>query len=147
VEQGGCADGVAHVRNLLVNAEAVAMVQLLAQLMSEPAFDELRTKQQLGYIVYARARAVGAATGIQVVVQSTQAPTVVWPRVRAFVDGFAATMRGLPDSIVRSTADALVVQLGAKYLKLRALADRVWGEVATGRPHDFREQEIQALGG
>ena len=29
-----------------------AMLELLAHLISEPAFDQLRTKEQLGYIVH-----------------------------------------------------------------------------------------------
>lgn len=43
---------------------------LLGQLASEPAFDQLRTKEQLGYIVQASPRASIGFVGFQVLVQS-----------------------------------------------------------------------------
>jgi insulysin len=36
----------------LSSVRAEAMLELLSHMMSEPAFDQLRTKEQLGYIVF-----------------------------------------------------------------------------------------------
>lgn len=42
---------------------------LLVQLMQEPAFDSLRTKQQLGYIVHTGGRDPAGTLGLRFIVQ------------------------------------------------------------------------------
>ncbi|KAI0053918.1 hypothetical protein FA95DRAFT_1551697 [Auriscalpium vulgare] len=61
---------------------------LLTQILSEPAFDVLRTKEQLGYIVNASSwPSHGAShTGLHVVIQSERGPVYLEQRVEAFLD-------------------------------------------------------------
>lgn len=47
-----------------------ALLILVAHMASEPAFDQLRTKEQLGYIVYTTTVKFGNFLGIRLIVQS-----------------------------------------------------------------------------
>ncbi|KAG2157510.1 Metalloenzyme, LuxS/M16 peptidase-like protein [Suillus clintonianus] len=61
---------------------------LLIHMMSEPAFDILRTKEQLGYIVFCSELQLSGASrlGLRLVVQSERNPAYLEQRVEAFLD-------------------------------------------------------------
>ncbi|KAG1754340.1 Metalloenzyme, LuxS/M16 peptidase-like protein [Suillus lakei] len=61
---------------------------LLIHMMSEPAFDILRTKEQLGYIVFCSELQLSGASllGLRLVVQSERSPAYLEQRVEAFLD-------------------------------------------------------------
>lgn len=63
-----------------------AMLSLVAHLLSEPAFDQLRTKEQLGYIVHASASRVSHANCLRFIVQSNHKdPVYLDGRVESFI--------------------------------------------------------------
>lgn len=61
---------------------------LLTQIMSEPAFNVLRTREQLGYIVSCSPWSLAGSSerGLRIVVQSEKKPEYVETRVEAFLD-------------------------------------------------------------
>lgn len=61
---------------------------LLIHMMSEPAFDILRTKEQLGYIVFCSELQLSGASllGLRLVVQSERNPAYLEQRVETFLD-------------------------------------------------------------
>ncbi|KAG1891434.1 Metalloenzyme, LuxS/M16 peptidase-like protein [Suillus subluteus] len=61
---------------------------LLIHMMSEPAFDILRTKEQLGYVVFCSELQLSGASllGLRLVVQSQRNPAYLEQRVEAFLD-------------------------------------------------------------
>lgn len=61
---------------------------LLTQIMSEPAFNVLRTREQLGYIVSCSSWALPGSSerGLRIVVQSEKKPEYLETRVEAFLD-------------------------------------------------------------
>lgn len=61
---------------------------LLTQIMSEPAFNVLRTREQLGYIVSCSSWTLPGSSekGLRIVVQSERKPTYLEGRVEAFLD-------------------------------------------------------------
>ena len=61
---------------------------LLGAIASEPAFDTLRTKEQLGYIVSASPRASLGLIGFQILVQSERDPEYIDARVEAWLVSF-----------------------------------------------------------
>lgn len=75
------------------------MAVLLSQILSEPAFDILRTKEQLGYIVSAsRWTAPGHNdTGLRIVVQSERGPVYLEGRVEAFLDHMKGVIELMTD--------------------------------------------------
>ncbi|KIJ69177.1 hypothetical protein HYDPIDRAFT_105764 [Hydnomerulius pinastri MD-312] len=79
----------------LIDPQQRVIGVLLAQIMSEPAFNVLRTKEQLGYIVScSRWNLPGDSQfGMRIVVQSTRRPVYLEERVEAFLDGMGAKIQ------------------------------------------------------
>jgi insulysin len=69
-------------------------VQLLTQIAYEPSFDTLRTKEQLGYLVWSGHRRQAGTIGFRVVVQSEKDPKYVESRVENFLTQFRVSWRG-----------------------------------------------------
>lgn len=67
------------------------MVDLITQILSEPCYNALRTKEQLGYIVFCGARKANGANGIRFIVQSTKHPEFVEERIEAFLSSMAVS--------------------------------------------------------
>ena len=67
------------------NDHSNTYVDLVAQILTEPCYNYLRTKEQLGYIVFSGSRKVNSATGIRVIVQSTKHPSFVEEKIEEFL--------------------------------------------------------------
>ncbi|KAJ7481222.1 Metalloenzyme, LuxS/M16 peptidase-like protein [Mycena galericulata] len=67
---------------------------LLTQILQEPAFNVLRTKEQLGYIVSCSGWLLAGQSekGLRIVVQSEKTPGYLEDRVDAFLEGMKATV-------------------------------------------------------
>ncbi|KAJ7112437.1 Metalloenzyme, LuxS/M16 peptidase-like protein [Mycena crocata] len=67
---------------------------LLVQILQEPAFNVLRTKEQLGYIVSCSGWVLAGQSekGLRIVVQSEKRPGYLEDRVEAFLEGMKTTI-------------------------------------------------------
>lgn len=76
-----------HVGSLLEPRLRVTSA-LLTQILAEPAFNVLRTREQLGYIVSCSqmVSAGDSNVGVRIVVQSERGPAYLEERVEAFLD-------------------------------------------------------------
>ncbi|KAF5380968.1 hypothetical protein D9615_004092 [Tricholomella constricta] len=72
---------------------------LLTQILSEPAFNVLRTQEQLGYVVHCSAWVLPGASekGMRIVVQSEKTPGYLEERVEAFLDGMKSTIENMTE--------------------------------------------------
>lgn len=61
-------------------------IDLVAQILCEPCYNQLRTKEQLGYIVFCASRKANGAQGIRFIVQSARHPIYVEERIESFLD-------------------------------------------------------------
>ncbi|KAJ4475639.1 insulin-degrading enzyme [Lentinula aciculospora] len=70
---------------------------LLTQILTEPAFNVLRTKEQLGYVVFCGSWSLPGATekGIRIVVQSEKTPGYLESRVEAFLEEMKTNIEAL----------------------------------------------------
>lgn len=61
---------------------------VLVKILGEPAFNVLRTREQLGYIVFCTAWTLAGSSekGMRVVIQSEKAPSYLEERIEAFLD-------------------------------------------------------------
>ena len=120
--------------------------KLLAQILSEPAFNILRTQEQLGYVVFCSNWQSIESIGIRIVVQGDKAPRYLESRVEAFL----VHMRGILESMSQEQFEEQKRGLERKFLeKLKKLSDesaRFWTHISTGYL-DFRrmERDAQAL--
>jgi insulysin len=63
-----------------------ALLELFCHFVNEPCFDQLRTKEQLGYIVSSGVRRLRGVQGYKVIVQSTRTLDHVNQRIELFMD-------------------------------------------------------------
>jgi insulysin len=70
---------------------------LLTQILQEPAFNILRTKEQLGYIVSCSGWLLAGQSekGLRIVVQSEKTPGYLEDRVEAFLEGMKSTIEDM----------------------------------------------------
>jgi len=113
------------------------LLTLLAQMVSKAFYSELRTRQQLGYIVQSGANEIDGVRGLSLLVQSTALPP---PELQQRVDGFLRLFRGtlvlLPEEELRSYTEAISAQLADVDNRLDQQATRLWNECAQRR-YDF----------
>jgi insulysin len=93
------------------NSRLIALIKLLGMILSEPAFSQLRTKEQLGYIVQSSGVSMLSACWLQLSVQSHTA-SAQW--VESRIDGFLASFRGVlaskPDTEIQEKIANLAVR-------------------------------------
>merc|ERR1719436_1919386 len=104
--------------------ENVTLAELVNQVLAQRCFDELRTKQQLGYIVALRPYADGVGNGfcgLKVIVQSEKHPAEVHRRMDAWLALALTTLvgeEGTPDEKLAEYLEALLTLKKEKPKKL-----------------------------
>lgn len=93
-----------------MDLSANATLSFLHHLMKEPAFNELRTEEQLGYIVHTAVKTSGDnIKGLLILIQSDSFdPIHLDDRVEAFVDRFRTRIVGMSPDEFQSNIDAVV---------------------------------------
>lgn len=72
---------------------ANVFIDLVAKVLNEPCYNQLRTKEQLGYIVFCGPRRANSVQGIRFIVQSTRHPAAVEERIECFLDGMQVSLK------------------------------------------------------
>jgi len=128
--------------------KAHVVVEVLSSIIGEKFYEDLRTNQQLGYIVSCGVKAVSSSRLLSFVVQSSIAPV---ERLNAEILKFVnnakkAFLDPLSDDEIQAVAKALVLKKTDPDKKLASEATRNWNEIATGRlQFDRRQKEAEAL--
>lgn len=65
-----------------------AYLTLLGNMIHEPAFDQLRTKEQLGYIVWGGLRCFIGSLGIRIIIQSERDTVYLENRIESFLSEY-----------------------------------------------------------
>jgi insulysin len=122
-------------------------LQLLAHVAKQPAFHQLRTVEQLGYIALLRQRNDSGVHGLQFIIQSTvKDPSHLDARVNAFLDMFESTLYEMSDEEFKSNVNALIDLKLEKHKNLREEAAFFWKEISDGTfLFDRKESEVVAL--
>lgn len=108
-----------------------AMVDLFAQMTSEPAFDQLRTKEQLGYIVFSGFRPSATTMGYLVLVQSERTPDHLESRVNAFLLKFGTDLKGMTTEEFEGHRRSLINKRLEKLKNLDSETGRLWGHIGS----------------
>jgi insulysin len=107
-----------------------AVSELLGHMMTEPAFDQLRTKEQLGYIVFTGLKRVGHHVGLHIIVQSNHKdPCDLDRRVETFLRTFRKELEECTAEKLQTFIQAVVEKLVEKPKNIDEETDRMWGEV------------------
>lgn len=129
--------------------EERARYRLLAQILSSPFYEELRTTRQLGYIVYATAFEILETPALGLVVQSPEASgEAIDNAVAEFAEGFAKQLAELDSERLNREKQAIISQLSERDRQLGEVSSRYWREIDRNNTRfDSREQLAEAIRG
>jgi insulysin len=107
---------------------------LLTQILSEPAFNILRTQEQLGYIVSCGTWTLPGAghLGIRIVVQSERGPNYLEERIDKFLEGMEGMIREMDERAFEEQKDGLERKWREKYKNLSEETTSYWTQVESG---------------
>jgi len=118
--------------DLSLGYEGIGILDLIGHLAYSSAYNQLRTKEQLGYIVsvYTR-KTAGGTWGLTAVVQSSsKSPKFLEERIEAWFQTFRAELEEKTPETFEKEARGVVVQLMEEDTKLGAEVGSWWNEIA-----------------
>ncbi|EXJ75396.1 insulysin [Cladophialophora psammophila CBS 110553] len=117
---------IGHVMDLDLRAKA----QLFSQMTDEPAFDQLRTKEQLGYVVWSGIRPAAVTMGYRVLIQSERDPEYLETRINAFLLKFKSDLESMSDEEFEGHKRSLVNKRLEKLKNLDFETGRLWAYIS-----------------
>lgn len=122
-----------------------ATLALLHHLLKEPAFNELRTNEQLGYIVHTSVKTNGDnVKGLLFLIQSDSFdPVYMDGRIDAFIDRLRETIEKMNDEAFASNVNAVCQSLREKNKNIGEESSKYWN-VLTNQSYLFKRLELIA---
>jgi insulysin len=114
---------------------------LLAQMLDEPAFDQLWTKEQLGYIVFSGLRHLSTTYGFRFLIQSDMTPEFLDSRIEAFLMRYADTLEKMSETEFEDHKRSLIVKRLEKLRNLDQESRRHWSQI-TSEYYDFEQGKL-----
>ncbi|XP_022253443.1 insulin-degrading enzyme-like, partial [Limulus polyphemus] len=126
----------------LQNTEQNMLLHLLCQIFEEPCFNILRTKEQLGYIVFSGIRRSPNEQGLRVLVQSDKSPSYVDTRVEAFLAYMENYLSQMTDEEFKAHKDSVTVHCLERPKNMSEQSDRYWDEISS-QQYNFDRENIE----
>lgn len=104
-------------------------VGLFAQMTDEPAFDQLRTKEQLGYVVWSGPRPASTTIGYRVLIQSERDPAYLETRINAFLLKFKSDLEKMSEEDFEGHKRSLINKRLEKLKNLNSETNRLWAYI------------------
>lgn len=132
-----------HQDDFVLNAK----LQLFALVAKQPAFHQLRSVEQLGYITVLMQRNDSGVRGVQFIIQSTvKGPKNIDSRVEAFLKMFESKLYEMSNDEFKSNVNSLIDLKLEKHKNLREESGFYWREISDGTlKFDRRDCEVAAL--
>ncbi|XP_014877260.1 insulin-degrading enzyme isoform X2 [Poecilia latipinna] len=118
------------------------LLELFCQIISEPCFNTLRTKEQLGYIVFSGPRRANGVQGLRFIIQSEKAPHYLESRVEAFLRTMEKALEDMSEEAFQKHIQALAIRRLDKPKKLSAECAKYWGEIIS-QQYNFDRDNIE----
>jgi len=106
-----------------------AKTLLLDQMLHEPCFDQLRTKEQLGYIVFSGVRASTTTYGFRFIIQSEKTAPYLETRIELFLKHMAKAIETMSDTEFENNKRSLIVKRLEKPKHLDQETSRHWNQI------------------
>ncbi|EYU18739.1 hypothetical protein ABFS82_10G164400 [Erythranthe guttata] len=122
-------------------------LQLFALIAKQPAFHQLRSVEQLGYITVLMQRNDSGIRGVQFIIQSNvKGPGQIDLRVESFLKMFEIKLYEMSSDEFKSNVNTLIEMKLEKHKNLREESGFYWREISDGTlKFDRRECEVAAL--
>lgn len=125
------------------NIEDACKLSLIDQILSEPFFDQLRTKEQLGYVTYCHSREYSGVHGFNFVIQSDYNVDYLESRIENFLGWAKSHLQNITDEEFESERKALLTKILKKKKKLFEYSSYLWAEIKKEIYH-FQKKEDYA---
>ncbi|PPD68030.1 hypothetical protein GOBAR_DD35091 [Gossypium barbadense] len=124
-----------------------ALIDLFDEIVEEPLFNQLRTKEQLGYVVECSPRVTYRVYGFCFCIQSSKySPVYLQERTDNFINSLADLLAGLDDESFESYRSGLTAKLLEKDPSLLYETNRLWNQIVDNRyMFDLSKAEAEEL--
>ncbi|KYN00390.1 PREDICTED: insulin-degrading enzyme-like [Cyphomyrmex costatus] len=126
----------------LQSTESNMLLELLAQIIEEPCFNTLRTKEQLGYTVFSEIRRTSGTQGLLIIVQSDKHPQYVEKRINLFLDYMLNHISTLTEEQFEKYKKTIATLRLGKLKGLNGWGAMYWSEIKTQR-YNFDRVNIE----
>ncbi|KAM3578800.1 metalloprotease [Umbelopsis sp. WA50703] len=109
-----------------------ARLSLLAQIAQEPCFDQLRTKEQLGYLVFSGLRKQTGSMGLRFIIQSERDTVYLENRVEEFLTKLRQLIHDMSDEEYKSQVQSLISKKLEKDKNLGQEGGKYWAHIHSG---------------
>ncbi|KAL5757085.1 hypothetical protein ACOSQ2_021831 [Xanthoceras sorbifolium] len=121
-----------------------AVIDLFDEIVDEPCFNQLRTKEQLGYVVESSPRITYRVFGFCFCVQSSKYdPIYLQERIDNFISGLGELLEGLDDESFENYRSGLMAKLLEKDPSLQYETNRYWNQIIDKR-YMFDQSQTEA---
>ncbi|KAE8039413.1 hypothetical protein FH972_011826 [Carpinus fangiana] len=126
-----------------------ALADLFDEIVEEPLFNQLRTKEQLGYVVECSPRVTYRVFGFCFIVQSSEySPIYLQGRIDNFINGLEELLEKLDDDSFENYRSGLIAKLMEKDPSLTYESNRFWNQIVDKRYiFDLSKKEAEELTG
>jgi len=127
----------------LTDVNLRAKLLLFGQMTDEPAFDQLRTQEQLGYVVWSGPRYSSTTLGYRVIIQSERTANYLESRIDAFLSRFAETLDTMSNEVFEAHKRSIINKKLEKLKNLGSETSRFWSHIGS-EYFDFVQHEADA---
>lgn len=136
-----CIEYFIQVDKSLENKKLRVLTDLLSTIIQEPCFNQLRTKEQLGYVVFSGTRVTRTTLGFRVLIQSEKSTAYLEYRIKEFLENFSKFVNSkLTDEGFTRFKQALKDKKLQKLKNLGEEVNKFWSAINSGY-YDFEEKE------
>ncbi|ORZ13145.1 Metalloenzyme, LuxS/M16 peptidase-like protein [Absidia repens] len=108
-------------------------LSLMAQIAQEPCFNQLRTTEQLGYVVMSGIRGHVGILGLRVIIQSERDTIYLENRVMAFLGTtLRQVLTNMTDTEWQAQVDALTTDKKEKFTTMGQEGNKYWTDIESG---------------
>jgi len=130
----------------LQNTKHNMLLELFSQIINESCYNQLRTKEQLGYIVFSGVRRSNGAQGLRAIVQSDRHPEYLDTRIERFLASLEDTLDKMEEEEFTTHVEALATKRLERPKKLSVRNGRYWSEILSQHYNFDRDQvEVETL--
>ncbi|RLL97604.1 hypothetical protein CFD26_106184 [Aspergillus turcosus] len=120
-----------------------AKLLLFAQMTDEPAFDQLRSKEQLGYVVWSGARYSATTIGYRVIIQSERTAEYLESRIDNFLIQTGEALENMSEKDFEGHKRSVINKRLEKLKNLSSETSRFWSHIGS-EYFDFLQNESDA---
>jgi insulysin len=124
-----------------------ALLDLMSQVISNPYYNQLRTIEQIGYIVFSRTRADHNTASFSLILQSSEkSPVYMLERSDIFMRSFHETLKNMEEEEIKQHITSLIAKKLEKDKQLKHETLRYWSELIQNQYcFDRRERQVAIL--